>query len=386
LEHYRVDCVVVGAGVVGIAIARQLAIQGHEVWVLEAAAEIGTEISSRNSEVIHAGIYYPKDSLKAKLCVSGRRKLYRYCEQTGVPHKRCGKLIVATNEQQVDTLEAILNKGRVNGVEGLEIISQSQLLILEPKLNALAAIWSPETGIIDSHQLMVQLQADAEEAGAQFVFNSPVVSGKLNVSGKSGEGGDASIELLVGQSVGGGNAVGQNEPFKLTAQRVINSAGLNAVELLKNIKHFPEAHIPQFFMAKGNYFSLPRKAPFNHLIYPVPESGGLGVHLTLDMAGQARFGPDVEWINKKHYPVDCTRKNAFEGAIQRYWPTMPQGELQPDYAGIRPKLSGPGEADADFIIQGEVVHGVKGLINLMGIESPGLTSCMALADEVSALI
>jgi len=255
----------------------------------------------------------------------------------------------------------------------LEIINQPQLLALEPQLNALAAIWSPETGIIDSHQLMVQLQADAEAAGAQFVFNSPVVSGEVNVSGKSS---DAGIKLLVGQ----------NEPFKLTTQCLVNSAGLNAVELLKSIKHFPEAHIPRFFMAKGNYFSLPRKAPFNHLIYPVPEEGGLGVHLTLDMAGQARFGPDVEWINKKHYPVDSTRMNGFEGAIQRYWPTMPQGELQPAYAGIRPKLSGPGEPAADFMIQDETVHGVQGLINLMGIESPGLTSCLALADEVSGRV
>ena len=367
MEHYSVDCVVVGAGVVGIAIARQLALQGREVWVLEAANEIGTETSSRNSEVIHAGIYYPKDSLKARLCVSGRRKLYSYCEQMGVPHKRCGKLIVATNQQQVETLEAILLKGLANGVEGLEIINQARLFALEPELNALAAIWSPETGIIDSHQLMVQLQTDAEAAGAQFVLNSPVVSGKVIESG---------IEILVGKK----------EPFKLSSQYLINSAGLNAVELLKNIKHFPEEYIPRFFMAKGNYFSLPRKAPFNHLIYPVPENGGLGVHLTLDMAGQARFGPDVEWIEKKHYPVDNTRMNGFEGAIQRYWPTMPQGELQPAYAGIRPKLSGPGEPAADFMIQGEAVHGVKGLINLMGIESPGLTSCLALAEEVSCLV
>jgi len=379
LEHYSVDCVVVGAGVVGIAIARQLALQGREVWVLEAASEIGSETSSRNSEVIHAGIYYPQDSLKARLCVSGRRKLYSYCEQMGVPHKRCGKLIVATNEQQVETLEAILKKGQANGVEGLEIISQPQLLALEPQLNALAAIWSPETGIIDSHQLMVQLQADAEAAGAQFVFNSPVVSGEVNASGEvnvSGERSDTDIELLVGQ----------NEPFKLTVQCLVNSAGLNAVELLKNIKHFPEEHIPRFFMAKGNYFSLPRKAPFNHLIYPVPEEGGLGVHLTLDMAGQARFGPDVEWIKKKYYPVDSTRMSGFEGAIQHYWPAIPQGELQPAYAGIRPKLSGPGEPAADFMIQDETVHGVKGLINLMGIESPGLTSCLALAEEVSGRV
>ena len=362
-----------GAGVVGIAIARQLALQGREVWVLEAAREIGSETSSRNSEVIHAGIYYPKGSLKARLCVSGRRKLYSYCEQKAVPHKRCGKLIVATNEQQVDTLEAILKKGQANGVEGLEIISQPQLLALEPELNARAAIWSPETGIIDSHQLMVQLQTDAEGAGAQFVLNSPVLSGEVNIQGEDSHEG---IDLLVGKK----------EPFKLTTQYLVNSAGLNAVALLTNITHFPEEHIPSFFMAKGNYFSLPRKAPFKHLIYPVPEEGGLGVHLTLDMAGQARFGPDVEWIKNKHYPVDSARMNGFEGAIKRYWPTMPQGELQPAYAGIRPKLSGPGEPAADFIIQDESVHGVKGLINLMGIESPGLTSCLALAEEVAGRV
>ena len=373
MEHYSVDCVVVGAGVVGIAIARQLALQGREVWVLEAASEIGSETSSRNSEVIHAGIYYPKDSLKARLCVSGRRKLYNYCEQMNVPHKRCGKLIVATNKQQVETLDTILKKGQMNGVEGLEIINQSQLLKIEPELNALAAIWSPETGIIDSHQLMVQLQTDAEAEGTQFVFNSPVLSGEVSVLG---EGGDGGIELLVGKG----------EPFKLTTQCLVNSAGLNAVALLKNLKHFPKEHIPRFFMAKGNYFSLPRKAPFSHLIYPVPVDGGLGVHLTLDMAGQAKFGPDVEWITRKYYPVDHTRINGFEGAIQRYWPTMPKGELQPGYAGIRPKLSGPDEPAADFMIQDEAMHGVKGLINLMGIESPGLTSCLALADEVAGRI
>lgn len=365
MEHYQVDCVVVGAGVVGIAVARQLALHGHKVWVLEATGEIGSETSSRNSEVIHAGIYYPKDSLKAKLCVTGRRKLYDYCHQQRVPHKQCGKLIVATNEPQLDELDNIIKKGQANNVEGLEIIGRPQLLALEPELNALAAIWSPTTGIIDSHQLMVQLQTDAEAAGAQFVFNSPVIAGEIT---------DTGIALQVGQQ----------QPFKLTTRRLVNSAGLDAVALLQRIKYFPTEHIPPFFMAKGNYFSLSGKAPFNHLIYPVPEQGGLGVHLTLDMAGQARFGPDVEWIAAKHYPVDESRMNGFEEAIQRYWPTLPKGHLQPAYAGIRPKLSGPAENAADFVIQDSTVHGVPGLVNLMGIESPGLTSCLAIADEVAA--
>ena len=367
MEHFQVDCVVIGAGVVGIAIARQLALIGHSVWVLEAAGEIGSGTSSRNSEVIHAGIYYPKGSLKARLCVEGRRKLYDYCEQKKVPYKRCGKLIVATNTQQINELEKIIEKGLANGVEGLEIIEQPQLLALEPELNALAAIWSPNTGIIDSHQLMVQLQADAEASGAQFVFNSPVVSGSVI---------DAGIELIVGHT----------QPFKLTTSRLINSAGLHAVELLRNIKGFPEEHIPQFFMAKGNYFSLSGKVPFNHLIYPVPEQGGLGVHLTLDIAGQARFGPDVEWVMEQNFRVDASRSKGFEEAIQRYWPTLPKGQLQTAYAGIRPKLSGPNEAAADFLIQDQTVHGVKGLVNLMGIESPGLTACLAIAEKVAGQV
>ena len=367
LEQYHVDCVVIGGGVVGIATARQLAMAGHEVWLLEATSELGSETSSRNSEVIHAGIYYPKDSLKAKLCVEGRRKLYRYCEQKNVPHKRCGKLIVATTSAQVVELDEILARGRANQVEELEIIDGSQLKKLEPELAALAAIRSPVTGIIDSHALMLQLKHDAEQSGAQFVFNSPVVSGKVLDSG---------IELVVGQQ----------EPFRLTAKKVVNSAGLDAVSLLSKIKGFPNQHIPAFYMAKGNYFSLPSQAPFNHLIYPVPEPGGLGVHLTLDLAGQARFGPDVEWISEKHYPVDESRKNGFESAIECYWPGVPKGRLQPAYAGIRPKLSGPGESSKDFLIQGVSVHGVPGLVNLLGIESPGLTSCLSIADYVTTCI
>lgn len=366
LEQYHVDCVVIGGGVVGIAVARQLAMQGREVWLLEATGELGNETSSRNSEVIHAGIYYPKNSLKAKLCVEGRRKLYQYCQDRMVPYKRCGKLIVATNESQVRELDKILAKGKANGVEGLEMLEGKTLISIEPSLTALAAIQSPHTGIIDSHQLMMHLQNDAEQAGAQFVFNSPVVSGE--VSGKG-------IDLIVGHQTA----------FKLTAKTVINSAGLDAVGLLTNMKHFPPQSIPKFYMAKGSYFSLASKAPFDHLIYPVPESGGLGVHLTLDLAGQARFGPDVEWVTEKNYGVDDRRKAVFEAAIQQYWPDLPVGQLQPAYAGIRPKLSGPGESAADFMIQSASDHGVSGLINLFGIESPGLTSCLSIAEHVSAI-
>lgn len=367
LEQYQVDCVVIGGGVVGIATARQLSMAGHDVWLLEATNELGSETSSRNSEVIHAGIYYPTHSLKARFCVEGRRKLYQYCEQKNVPHKRCGKLIVATNPEQVIELEEILAKGQANQVEELEIIDGLHLKRLEPELTALAAISSPVTGIIDSHALMLQLKNDAEQSGAQFVLNSPVVSGEVVDSG---------VELLVGQQ----------DPFRLTAKMVVNSAGLDAVNVLSKIKGFPNQHIPAFYMAKGNYFSLPSRAPFNHLIYPVPEPGGLGVHLTLDLAGQARFGPDVEWVSEKHYPVDESRKNGFEDAIERYWPDVPKGKLQPAYAGIRPKLSGPGESSKDFMIQDASIHGVPGLVNLLGIESPGLTSCLSIAEYVTACI
>ncbi len=367
LEQYHVDCVVIGGGVVGIATARQLAMEGREVWLLEATSELGSETSSRNSEVIHAGIYYPTHSLKAKLCVEGRRKLYQYCVQQNVPHKKCGKLIVATNSEQVAELDQILAKGRANQVEGLEIIEALQLKKLEPELTALAAIRSSVTGIVDSHALMQQLKNDAEQLGAHFVFNSPVVEGKVVDSG---------IEFVVGQL----------EPFRLIANTIVNSAGLDAVSLLSKIKGFPREHIPTMYMAKGNYFSLPSKAPFKHLIYPVPEPGGLGVHLTLDLAGQARFGPDVEWVTEKHYSVDESRKNGFEDAIARYWTSVPMGRLQPAYAGIRPKLSGPGEHSEDFLIQDASVHGVPGLVNLLGIESPGLTSCLSIADYVTACI
>lgn len=363
IEHYYVDCVVIGGGVVGIATARALAIAGHEVWLLEATKELGSVTSSRNSEVIHAGIYYPQGSLKARLCVEGRRKLYHYCDQKQVPYKQCGKLIVATTPSQVIELDQILAKGQANQVEQLEIINQSELKKLEPELKALAALSSPVTGIVDSHALMLQLKHDAEQQRAQFVLSSPVVSGNVT------EGG---IELLVGQ----------HEPFRLTANKVVNSAGLDAVRLLSNIEGFPHEHIPAFFMAKGNYFSLACKPPFEHLIYPVPEPGGLGVHLTLDLAGQARFGPDVEWVSEKHYPVDVSRKHAFEAAIQRYWPELPKGGLQPAYAGIRPKLSGPNQEAKDFLIQDASIHGVPGLINLLGIESPGLTSCLSIAEYV----
>ncbi|UZE97009.1 NAD(P)/FAD-dependent oxidoreductase [Alkalimarinus alittae] len=367
LEHYHADCVIIGGGVVGIAVARQLALLGREVWLLEATSELGSETSSRNSEVIHAGIYYPKGSLKATLCVEGRRKLYNYCELHNVPFKQCGKLIVATNDEQATELDKILAKGRGNDVEGLEILSGAQLKILEPELSALSAIRSPSTGIIDSHQLMLQLKHDAEQSGAQFVFNSPVVSGEITGAG---------IELLINHQA----------PFKLTAKSVVNSAGLDAVNVLSKIKNFPSQCIPAFYMAKGNYFSLPSKAPFNHLIYPVPEPGGLGIHLTLDLAGQARFGPDVEWVTEKSYPVDVLRKAHFEAAIQQYWPTVPKAQLQPAYAGIRPKLSGPDGGFEDFMIQDASMHGVSGLVNLLGIESPGLTSSLSIAEYVATRI
>jgi len=363
----RVDCIVAGAGVVGLAIARRLGQAGHEVLVLEAGEAIGTGTSSRNSEVIHAGIYYPTGSLKARLCVSGRHALYAYCAERGVPFRRLGKLIVATSETQIPQLEAIHAQGLANGVDDLRLIDRAGCARLEPALAAVAAVESPSTGIVDSHAFMLALQGDAEAAGANVVFHAKVEGGTATASG---------IELRVGGAASMDIACGW----------LINSAGLAASSLAQSIRGVPASAVPTTQLCKGNYYTLAGKAPFSRLIYPVPEGAGLGVHLTLDLGGQARFGPDVEWIERERYDVDIARAAKFYAAIRTYWPALTDGALQPGYAGIRPKLSGPGEPPADFVIAGPATHGVSGLVNLFGIESPGLTASLAIADEVARIV
>jgi L-2-hydroxyglutarate oxidase LhgO len=361
-----VECVVVGAGVVGLAIARQLAMTGREVIVLEAAEGIGTVTSSRNSEVIHAGIYYKVESLMARFCVAGKRALYRYCAEHGVPHRNCGKLIVATSRRETERLQSIRAHAAANGVEDLELLTGEAARALEPALACDAALLSPSTGIVDSHAFMLALRGDAEEAGAAFAFHTPLTAARAKGN---------RIEIDAGGET----------PMTLECALLINSAGLSAPQVARSIAGMPEELIPQAYLAKGNYFSCSARAPFSHLIYPVPEPGGLGVHLTLDMAGQARFGPDVEWVDHIDYAVDPARAERFYPAIRKYWPTLPDGALMPSYSGIRPKIVPPAVATQDFVIQGTREHGVAGLINLFGIESPGLTSALAIADHVGEL-
>src|SRR6516164_4464841 len=362
----RVECVVIGAGVIGLAVARRLARAGREVIVLEAAEGIGTVTSSRNSEVIHAGIYYKAGSLMARMCVSGKRALYRYCQDHGIPHRNCGKLIVATTPKETEKLQSIRTHAEANGVRDMQLLSGEAARALEPALNCDAALLSPSTGIIDSHAFMLALRGDAEAAGAALAFHTPLLHARV-VAGK--------IELDAG-----GDA-----PMTLECRLLVNAAGLSATTVARNIDGMPLDRIPPAYLAKGNYFSCGVKAPFSHLIYPVPEPGGLGVHLTLDMAGQARFGPDVEWIETIDYEVDPARAERFYPAIRKYWPSLPDGALMPSYSGIRPKIVPAAVATQDFLMQGPSDHGVEGLINLFGIESPGLTSALAIADHVGEL-
>lgn len=366
----KVDVVVVGAGVVGLAVARALALRGREVLVLEREGGIGMGTSSRNSEVIHAGIYYSAGSLKARLCVQGRDMLYAYCGERGIAHHRCGKLIVAHTASQVAGLPGVLARARANGVDDLVLLTAGEALALEPQLQCEAALLSPSTGIVDSHGLMLALHGDLENAGGTVVCHSTVEAVEVNDDG-----------FLVGTSDGA----------RLHAVTLINAAGLQACGLARRIEGLPSVHVPKPWYAKGNYFTLAGRSPFERLIYPAPEPdqhlAGLGVHLTLDLGGQAKFGPDVEWVdNPDDLTVDPARGEGFYAAVRRYWHALPDAALLPGYAGMRPKISGPDEAAADFRIDGPAVHGVPGLVNLLGIESPGLTSSLAIGEHVAGLL
>ena len=351
---------------VGIAIARALAMSGREVIVVDAAEGIGTQTSARNSEVVHAGIYYPQGSLMARLCVQGRRKLYAYCAERAVPVRNCGKLIVATSQQESERLPAILARAQANDVEGMRLLTAAEARALEPELACTSALLSSTTGIVDSHAYMLALQGDAESHRATFVFHSPVQSGQVNNGG---------VEIIVG-----GEA-----PMALQCRLLVNSAGLQAPVLARAIHGLASRFVPTAYYAKGNYFMLQGRSPFSRLIYPVPVPGGLGVHLTLDMGGQTKFGPDVQWIDAIDYAVDPARGAAFYAAVRRYWPGLGDGALVPGYSGIRPKIAPAGDPSHDFVVQGQDIHGVPGLINLFGIESPGLTAAIALGDLVCQL-
>lgn len=364
-----VDVVVIGAGAVGLAVAAAFARSGRETLVLEAAGGIGTSTSSRNSEVIHAGMYYPTGSLRHRMCVEGRRKLYQYLAERGVPHQKRGKLIVAASDSETKKIEAIHATGLRNGVEGLELIPGAEAMAMEPNLSCTAALWSPETGVIDSHAYMLALQGEIEDHGGMVAFETRVTR--------------------IAPLKGGGFSLttGGAEPGSVSCRRLVNSAGLGAHAAARAIEGYPSGLIPKLVLAKGNYFGCAGKPAFSRLIYPAPVEGGLGVHVTLDLAGRMRFGPDVEWLSTNDpaevdYTVDPRRADAFYAAIRRYWPGLPDGAITPDYSGCRPKLSGPGEPAADFRIDGPELHGIEGLVNLFGIESPGLTSSPAIADEV----
>jgi L-2-hydroxyglutarate oxidase LhgO len=361
-----IDCIVIGAGVVGLAIGRALAMSGREVMIVEAAEGIGTGTSARNSEVIHAGIYYPKGSLKARLCVRGKEMLYAYCQERGVGHQRLGKLIVATSPDENAMLAQIRQKARDNGVTDLDMLTAAEAQSLEPALSCTAALISPSTGIVDSHGLMLAYQGDAENAGAQCVFHTPMLNGRVLPEG--------GFEL----------AFGGPDAMSLTCHVLINASGLHAPTLARRVEGIPANSIPPEYLCKGSYFTLQGRAPFTRLIYPVPQHAGLGVHLTLDLGGQAKFGPDTEWILEENYDIDSKRGDSFYAAVRTYWPDLKDGALLPGYTGIRPKISGPTEPAADFMIAGPATHGVPGLVNLFGIESPGLTSSLAIAEETLA--
>lgn len=362
----RVDCVVVGAGVVGLAVARALALSGRETVILDRADAIGSETSSRHSEVIHAGIHYPPGSLKARFCVAGKRALYDYCRARGVDHRRCGKIVVAAGEDQVPALERVRRNAAACGVGDLEWMTPADVAALEPAARCAAALWSPSTGIVDSHGLMLALLGDAEAAGAALALLTPVTGGRVE---------DDGIRLDCGGA----------EPTSLTAGLVVNSAGLRAQQVAASIAGVPAGSVPPAYFCKGSYYVLAGKPPFSRPVYPVPEKDGLGVHATVDLAGRVRFGPDVEWTEDVDYDVDPGRADAFYAAIRKYYPALADGAIAPGYAGVRPKLNAPGEPSRDFVVQAAGDHGVPGLVNLYGIESPGMTAALAIAEHVAAL-
>lgn len=362
-----IDCAVIGAGVVGLAIARRLALEGREVVVLEAEEAFGTHTSSRNSEVIHAGIYYPTNSLKARLCVAGRNALYRYCAEHDVHHRRIGKLVVATDADQIAGLEKYRRQAETNGVADLRMLSAAEVAELEPEVRGVAGFLSPSTGIIDSHGLMLAYLGDAEARGASLALASPVVSGTVT---------DEGIVL----------EVGGKEAMRVVCRTVVNAAGFHAQAVARSIAGIPADTIPPTYYAIGHYYTLAARAPFRRLVYPVARQDWLGVHVTIDLGGQVKFGPDFNWIDRIDYRFDESREAAFYEAIRRYYPGLRDGTLQPGYTGIRPKIAGPGAPAPDFVIHGPREHGVDGLVNLYGIESPGLTASLAIADHVAALL
>jgi L-2-hydroxyglutarate oxidase LhgO len=356
---------VVGAGVVGLAVARQAALSGHEVTVAEAAGAIGTGTSSRNSEVIHAGLYYPTNSLRARHCVRGRHLLYALCQSHGIPHRKLGKLLIVTETADIPKLEALYAQALINGVENLTMLEAADAMRMESALSCVSAFHSPETGIVDSHRYMLALRGDIEDRGGVVALRTPV-------------------ERITKTPAGWDIHFGGAQPGKVHADAVVNAAGHGAQRLAKVTEGYPSTRVPRHVLAKGNYFKFSGKAAFSRLIYPAPVPGGLGVHVTLDLGGAMRFGPDVEWIEKENYDVDPRRAASFYSYIRKYWPGLPDGTLVPDYAGIRPKLTGPGEPAADFMIDSPAEHGISKLVHLFGIESPGLTSALSLAEEVVA--
>jgi L-2-hydroxyglutarate oxidase LhgO len=380
----HIDCLVIGAGVVGLAIARALAQAGLEVIVAEREGLIGSGVSARNSEVIHAGLYYPPGSLKARLCVRGKAMLYEFCASRGVAHQRCGKLLVATREKDVPQLEVIRTRAEACGVTDLRLLTAAEARVMEPALSCVAALWSPSSGIVDSHGLMTSLLADAEAAGATLALASHIDRAERQTAADAG-----GESWLVHMGAGD-----EGEDFALQTRWIVNAAGLDSQAVAHAMEGFPAEAIPARHIARGDYFSLSGRAPFSRLIYPMPVDGGMGVHLTLDIGGQARFGPDVTWLPASNtaagrdldYAVDARHADAFTHEVRRYWPALPAGALQPAYSGIRPKISGPGEPAADFCIAGPAHHGCPGVVQLFGIESPGLTSCMAIGEMVAGMV
>ena len=363
----RVECIVIGAGVVGLAVARALALRGREVIVLERHDVIGSEVSSRNSGVIHAGLYYPNGSLKARACVAGKHALYEFCASHGVAHARTGKLVVATGDDQLDALDALIERARGNGVGDLVRLDPQEARELEPEVTCAGAFLSPSTGIVDVHEYMLALEGDAEANGAFVALGSPCIGGAVR---------DDGIRIDAGGA----------EPASLVGEVVVNAAALGAQEVARNIEGLEPAHVPPLHYAKGNYFYLTGKSPFSHLVYPMPSGAWLGVHVGLDLGNRCRFGPDLHWVDTLDYDVDVDQAGKFYASIRRYYPALRDGALLPDYTGIRPKIYGPGEPAPDFVVQGAEAHGIDGLVNLFGIESPGLTSSLAIAEEVAARV